>query len=240
MFVLDQNHSELTERHTRKRFRPRGGLSKRSDVDASLKRLPVAAAARTPPPTFLFPSQPVKEQRNRERQNPTGRPVVCSGCSRKHGTDRLGHVPNEPDLGSPASLVNTGTTCFRSGPNPTARRALQRKRLSIPTEVGLISPAFPMMRLAPSRVSGGVNRRLIGPSALPCQRPRTFCFRRSMRERSERLGGAAASVPPHCRAKQALPRPFPARNDTADRVQAFSKRVRPRRDSQAGPPPAAA
>ena len=33
MFVLDQNHSELTERHTRKRFRPRGGLSKRSDVE---------------------------------------------------------------------------------------------------------------------------------------------------------------------------------------------------------------
>jgi hypothetical protein len=83
-FILDTNHSELTERHTRWRFRHRGGLLKKrttparvsaterpsppkpSDVDLSPKTA-FQQPARTPPPTFLFPLNTVKEQ-NRIRR----------------------------------------------------------------------------------------------------------------------------------------------------------------------------
>jgi hypothetical protein len=219
-FILDTNHSELTERHTRWRFRHRGGLLKKrttparvsaterpsppkpSDVDLSPKTA-FQQPARTPPPTFLFPLNTVKEQnRIRERQNPTGGPAACSGCPRKHGTDRLGRVPNEPDLGSPASVVNTGRiSSVRSGSHPKASASKEtafnpdRGRAHQP---GISIDAF-----------GAVSRQR--RRQRPSYRPIRFCVSTppGILFSAGRSRDRRASVPPHCTAKQALPRPVP-------------------------------
>jgi hypothetical protein len=53
-FILDTNHSELTERHTRRRFRPRGGLQPKTTPEGVSAHEPVSKPRPHPkasPPT---------------------------------------------------------------------------------------------------------------------------------------------------------------------------------------------
>jgi hypothetical protein len=85
MFVLDQNHSELTERHTRQRFRRRGGLSKRSDVER-LSQTAITAVRKDTAAHVSLPSQLVKEQSasGNDRTQPEDRLIalVVQGSSK--------------------------------------------------------------------------------------------------------------------------------------------------------------
>jgi hypothetical protein len=81
MFVLDQNHSELTERHTRQRFRRRGGLHENGATSTRLSQTAITAVRKDTAAHVSLPSQLVKEQRHIRR---------CANLPKQHDGTEIG------------------------------------------------------------------------------------------------------------------------------------------------------
>jgi hypothetical protein len=105
----------------------------------------------------------------------------------------------------PFPLSTPGSTKHDPGPTRIRRRgASSRDRALSPTEVGRSRPAVPKKRLAPSRVSGGVDGRYIGRAGFSCQQRQSSFFRRRF---ALRRGTRDADGAPRLTAGQALRSP---------------------------------